>query len=171
LDGDNVSFNLKQEFNENWVSTDSHIIFSANEFTGSSPSSYNIQEAIACSDGSNAWGQVDLGGTDGWATLSTSLTLNKNTGLTKDSTKTGTKFELQYARLPDANEFKDDAEQIQTAYIGASNWVGTQIALVNTGTGDFDIRTGTDGVSIIVNNATNVPVIRTGGALKVYAGI
>ena len=168
LTGDSMAFNFNQIANGNWASTESNIKFHDNKFDGAVPA-VTIHEETSCSDGTNGWHQVDLGSTDGALSLAIATTYQYNVGMIKKGGKSKTKFETQFASQ--FANFATDNEELQTAYISPTQWVGTTIALIKQNTGGFDIRTGTDGVSVVTNNATGQPVLRTVGGLKVWAGI
>ena len=170
LTGDNMNYNFLHVSNVFWDVAVDEILLSGNRFT-SGATLFEISEDFAMSDGTNGWKQIDMGGADGMLALSASLNSTQNIGMKKLSSFTGMKFQTQYASQALAATFEGATEQLQHAYISATEWVGTQIAQQDLSSGQFKVLTGTNGTSIIINDTTFQPVIRTGGGLKVWAGI
>lgn len=148
-----------------------NVLLSGAKFIGTASVS-NILEPVRISDGSNGYRQVQLNGSsDGeFAIASGQLYANRQMGLKKTGAAAQlSKFELIYA--PNAGGLDDDAEDIQFAYLSATTCAGTQIADVNLAAGNFSILTGVSGVTVVINNSTFQPVIRTSGVIKVWCSI
>ena len=154
--------------------------YSGNRFIGT-PSSYNMYEAVPVSDGTNNLGYVDMSSeaavnaSDPYVLDISSGSYYTNLPLTgtknADASRMGkVTLDLIYSPLT-ASGFSNDTETISNVYISGTQAAGTIVKDIDAQNGVFDIVTGSDGVSMIINDSSFQPVLRTSGFLKILSGI
>lgn len=183
LDMNNVRYHIRVPYTASVASYSNYTgSISRNEMTGE-PVMAHIFESTELSDGSNNRRYIDFTGKGAVASDPFILDLTAATRY-DDIPLTGKKisfsgvnhiglvsFDVMYSPQPGGSGFNNDTESLSFAYISATQCAGTTIADVNTETGTFGIVTGSDGVSVIINNITFQPVLRPFGSIKILSGI
>lgn len=187
-----ISDNYIDVENSNYhiITADAGIVDTYNLFTGSisrnemigSPSISNIFETFPLTDGTNNQRYVDFTGlgalaTDPYILPVASATAYNNLPLsgtkkakTADSRVGKTKVDIIYSPNV-ATGFSNDSETVSNIYISGTQCAGMIIKDIDNINGIFDLVTGSDGVSMVINDTTFQPVLRTGGWIKILTGI
>tara|TARA_Y100000588_G_scaffold244854_1_gene259105 strand:- start:35285 stop:37903 length:2619 start_codon:yes stop_codon:yes gene_type:complete len=141
----------------------------------------HIKEITPLSDGTNNLGYINFVGhgalasdpfilpiTKATAYLNLPLT-GKKQAKTANKRASANKIEILYS--PNSPDFGADTETINTVYLSPTTCAGVLIKDVSLPDGHFDIITGSEGVSMVINDSSFQPVIRDGGWIKILAGI
>lgn len=144
------------------------------------PSSAHIKEVSPLSDGTNNLGFIDFGaasiGTDEFVLAVASGQTHTGLVLTgkkqgKDANQRVGAFTMKILYSPTTLSMGTDWEDLLNVYMSATTCAGMQFANINHATGVADLITGVSGVSMVINNTTHQPVIRTSGWIKILCGI
>jgi hypothetical protein len=137
-----------------------------------------IYENMAISAGDNFRSPVDLGVTSGIYVLPVSsgkfysgLPLagrKKSPG--SSNILSPAKIELQYSPNSSGG-FNSDVEYPLFGYLSPTLCAGIQVADIDQPNGKFSLLTGISGTSVVINNATFQPVIRTGGFIRAFSSL
>ncbi|AGN51528.1 hypothetical protein VPLG_00089 [Vibrio phage eugene 12A10] len=153
------------------LTSNDEILMTEAKFIGSAAIS-NIHEPIKISDGSNGYRQVQLDGStfNEFPITSPEFYINRNIGMKKTGdADSPVRIKLEYA--PNPGTLDTDQEDLNFAYISATQCAGTQIVDIQPSLGVFSIVTGSDGVSAVINNTTGQPALRASGVIKAWASI
>lgn len=189
-----------KNINDNFISinnADYHIIFhdvgNVDSYVGlkgvvsrnrmiQTPKQANMKEILPLSDGTNNLGYVDFVNDgavadDRYVLPISQATFYANLPMTgtkqaKEANRRTSKTTLDVIYSPlSANGFGNDTETISNVYISPSQNAGLVIKDVDNANGNFDIVTGSDGVSMVINDSNFSSVLRTSGFIKVLCGI
>lgn len=89
----------------------------------------------------------------------------------KDMNKKASANKIEILYSPNDPNFGSDTETINTVYLSPTTCAGLLVKDVSLPDGNFDIITGSEGVSMVINDGSFQPVIRENGWIKILAGI
>jgi hypothetical protein len=182
IDQNGIKIALNMLSGSNFVANVDSVIFSGNNlsgqfnYPGAAPNNGGlIFEKFPASDGTNFRKPVNFGGGSYTLTIASgqlyaSLPLAGRKLSSVNGLMSPAKIELHYAPASSA-DFDNDAEQLQFSYLSATTCAGTQVADVNQPAATFSLVTGVSGVSVVINNTTFQPVLRTSGFLRAFTSI